>query len=118
AFMGATYYLIPLIFRKQVAFWPLAKIQPYVFAGGMLVFTIAMTFAGTFGVPRRHWDITFSNTAFDLQYSPAVDLVLGIMAVGGLIAALGGFMYVLVTVWSVFFGRPFRPETIRTGGQI
>ena len=118
AFMGATYYLIPLIFRKQVAFWPLAKIQPYVFAGGMLVFTIAMTFAGTFGVPRRHWDITFSNTAFDLQYSPAVDLVLGIMAVGGLIAALGGFMYVLVTVWSVFFGRPFRPETIQTGGQI
>jgi cytochrome c oxidase subunit 1 len=117
AFMGATYYLLPLIFRKQVAFWPLAKIQPYVFALGMLIFTIAMTFAGTFGVPRRHWDITFSNTTFDLQYSPAVDLVIGIMAVGGLIAALGGFMYVLVTVWSVFFGRRFELVTAGAGGM-
>jgi cytochrome c oxidase subunit 1 len=116
AFMGATYYLIPLIFRKQVAFWPLAKIQPYVFAFGMLVFTMAMTFAGTFGVPRRHWDITFSNTTFDLQYSPAVDLIIGVMAVGGLIAALGGVMYVLVTVWSVFFGRRFELATAGGGG--
>ena len=36
AFMGATYYLIPLIFQKKVAFWKLAQIQPYLFAGGML----------------------------------------------------------------------------------
>jgi cytochrome c oxidase subunit 1 len=118
AFMGATYYLLPLIFRKQVAFWSLAKIQPYVFAVGMLIFTMAMTFAGTFGVPRRHWDITFSNTAFDLQYSPAVDLVLGVMAVGGLIAAVGGVMYILITVWSVFLGRPFELESTVTRGRI
>jgi len=116
AFMGVTYYLLPLIFRKEVAFWPLAKIQPYVFAIGMLVFSVAMTFAGTFGVPRRHWDITFSGATFDLQYSPAVDLVIGVMAVGGLLAALGGFMYVLITVWSVFFGRPFEMEPT-TGGE-
>jgi cytochrome c oxidase subunit I len=61
AFMGLTYYVIPLIFRKKVAFWPLAKIQPYLFAGGMLIFSMAMTFAGTFAVPRRHWDITFQR---------------------------------------------------------
>ena len=106
AFMGLTYYLIPLIFRKQVAFWPLAKIQPYLFAGGMLVFSMAMTFAGTFAVPRRHWDITFSNAPFDLQFSPTVDLLIGIMAIGGLVAAVGGAIYILVTVWSVFFGKP------------
>ncbi|MDX1624286.1 MAG: cbb3-type cytochrome c oxidase subunit I [Gemmatimonadota bacterium] len=118
AFMGVTYYVIPLIFRKKVAFWSLAKIQPYVFAAGMLIFTMAMTFAGTFGVPRRHWDITFANAPFDLQFSPAVDLVLGVMAVGGLIAAVGGLIYILVTVWSVFFGRPFEAEpTPATGGE-
>jgi cytochrome c oxidase subunit 1 len=110
AFMGVTYYLIPLIFRKQVAFYPLAKIQPYIFAVGMLVFTMAMTFAGTFAVPRRHWDITFANAPFDLQFSPAVDLVMGTMAVGGLIAALGGLIYILITVWSVFFGKPLAAE--------
>lgn len=111
AFMGLTYYVIPLFFRKQVAFWPLAKIQPYLFAIGMLIFSMAMTFAGTFGVPRRHWDITFSHAPFDLQFHPAVDLVTGVMGVGGLIAALGGTFYILITVWSVFFGRP-----IETGG--
>lgn len=105
AFMGVTYYVIPLIFRKKVAFWSLAKIQPYLFAGGMLIFSMAMTFAGTFAVPRRHWDITFQNAPFDVQFSPAVDLLLGIMAVGGIVAALGGGIYILVTVWSVFFGE-------------
>ncbi len=109
AFMGVTYYVIPLIFRKQVAFWPLAKIQPYLFAGGMLVFSMAMTFAGTFGIPRRHWDVTFSGAPFDVQYSPAVDLVVGLMAVAGLLAIVGGGIYILVTVWSVFFGKPL-PE--------
>jgi cytochrome c oxidase subunit 1 len=114
AFMGATYYLIPLIFRKKVAFWPLAKIQPYLFAIGMLVFSMSMTFAGSFGVPRRHWDISFASAPFDVQFSPAVDLLLGIMAVGGLTAALGGGIYILVTVWSVFFGEPL-PETLTPG---
>ena len=73
AFMGATYYLIPLIFQRKVAFWPLAKIQPYLFAGGMLIFTLSMTFAGSFGVPRRHWDISFSQAPFDVQFNPIVD---------------------------------------------
>lgn len=109
AFMGATYYLIPLIFRKQVSFWKLAQIQPYLFAGGMLVFSMSMTFAGSFGVPRRHWDISFTNAPFDVQFSPTVDLMLGIMALGGLVAALGGGLYILVTVASVFFGKPM-PE--------
>src|SRR5690606_18971022 len=75
AFMGLTYYVIPLIFRRQIAFWPLARIQPYLFAGGMLIFVIAMTLAGNFGVPRRSWDITFTNAPFDYQFSPVVDLM-------------------------------------------
>jgi cytochrome c oxidase subunit I len=106
AFMGVTYYVIPLIFRKKVAFWPLAVIQPYLFAGGMLIFSVAMSFAGYFGVPRRTWDITFTNAPFDYQFSPVADVMLGITAVGGLIAALGGAFYIIITVWSVFFGQP------------
>jgi cytochrome c oxidase subunit 1 len=106
AFMGLTYYLIPLVFRKQIAFYPLVKWQPYLFAGGMVIFSIGMTFAGTFGVPRRHWDITFSNAPFNLEFLPAVDLLIAIMAIGGLIAAVAGGIFILSTVWSVFLGRP------------
>ncbi len=106
AFMGVTYYVIPLIFRKRVAFYSMARWQPYVFSGGMLVFSLALTFAGTFGAPRRHYDITFAGAPFGVEYSPAVNLMLAIAALGGLIAALGGGMYILITVWSVFFGKP------------
>ena len=107
AFMGLTYYLIPLIFRKKVAFWRLAQVQPYLFAGGMLIFSIFMSFSGGFGVPRRHWDITFTGAPFEQAFHPAVDALMGIMALGGLIAAVGGGLYILITVWSVFFGEPF-----------
>ncbi len=111
AFMGVTYYVVPLIFRRKIAFWGLARWQPYLFAIGMTIFSIAMTFAGTFGVPRRTWDISYVQAPFDIQFTPAVDLMLGVMAVGGLIAALGGGIYILVTVWSVFFGEKM-PDTL------
>ena len=102
--------MIPLIFRKKVAFWRLAQIQPYLFAGGMLIFSIFMTFAGGFGVPRRHWDISFSGAPFEQAFHPAVDVLMAIMALGGLLAAIGGGIYILVTVWSVFFGKPFTAD--------
>jgi cytochrome c oxidase subunit I len=106
AFMGATYYLIPMIFRKRVAFWPMARWQPYIFAGGMFIFTVSMTGAGYFGVPRRHWDITFSQAAYTVPFNPVVDLLLALMAVGGLLAATGAFMFIAIAVKSVFLGRP------------
>ena len=106
AFMGATYYLLPLVFRRKVAFWGFAKIQPYLFALGMLIFTISMTFAGSFGVPRRHWDISFSQAPFDVPFDPAVDLILAIMAIGGLMAATAALGFVAIAVKSVFFGEP------------
>jgi cytochrome c oxidase subunit 1 len=113
AFMGVTYYVIPLIFRKQVAFWPLVRLQPYVFAAGMALFSSAMMFAGTFGVPRRHYDISFADAPFDVQLSPAVDLIIGAMAIGGLLASVGGAIYIIATVWSVFFGKPL-PAQVTT----
>jgi cytochrome c oxidase subunit 1 len=72
----------------------------------MFIFSIAMMFAGTYGVPRRHWDITFANAPFDLQFSPTVDVLMAFTAIGGLLAAVGGAIYIVVTVWSVFLGKP------------
>jgi cytochrome c oxidase subunit I len=118
AFMGATYYLIPLIFQKKVALWPLAKIQPYLFAGGMLIFTLSMTFAGSFGVPRRHWDISFSQAPFDVQFNPIVDAILAVVALGGIMAATGAFAFIAIAVISVFFGEPLGeiPKGVVTAG--
>ena len=105
AFMGATYYLIPLIFRKKVAFWKLAKAQPWMFTFGMLMVEFGMTFAGSFGVPRRHWDISFAQAAFDVPFNPAVDLFLAMMGIGGILAVTGALSFILIAVTSVFLGE-------------
>jgi cytochrome c oxidase subunit 1 len=109
AFMAVTYYVLPLVFRKRVAFWPLARIQPYLFGIGVVVLGMSMIFQGIFGVPRRHWDITFANAPFPVEYHPAVHLFQATMGLGGLLAVAGGLSYVLIAVVSVFFGRPFHP---------
>jgi len=111
AFMGITYYVIPLIFRKRVAFYALARWQPYIFSAGMLVFSMALTFAGTFGAPRRHYDMTFAGAPFTLQFSPVVDVMMALAAIGGLTAAVGGGIYILITVWSVFLGKPLGDDS-------
>ena len=63
AFMALTYFLIPVLFRRQVAFAGLAKWQPYLFGLGMPLFSLTMMGAGTLGVERRHWDMAFTNSA-------------------------------------------------------
>jgi cytochrome c oxidase subunit I len=107
AFMAITYYVLPLIFRKRVAFWGLAKIQPYIFGLGIVILSMSMIFQGIFGVPRRHWDVSFSNAPFQVEYHPAVQLFQATMGLGGLLAIAGGLAYIIIAVITVFFGRPF-----------
>lgn len=113
AFMGLTYYLIPLIFRKQVAFMALARVQPYFFGAGICLLGTGMIIAGMFGVPRRHYDISFTNAAFPFSFPPAVDAFLAVMALGGALAFVGGVIYILVTVVSVFLGKPLTEESLK-----
>lgn len=110
AFMGLTYYLLPVVFQKRVAFWPLARLQPYVFAGGITLMSMSMTFSGIFGVPRRHYDITFQKARFAVEYPAIVDLFLAGIGIGGMIAALGGLIYIGIAVVSVFFGKTIKDE--------
>jgi cytochrome c oxidase subunit I len=114
AFMGVTYYLLPLIFQRKVAFWGFAKWQPYLFSLGVLLLSMGMTFAGSFGVPRRHWDNSFQGAMFDVEMSPAVDLVLAIMGIGGILAVLAAFGFIAIAVKSVFFGEPIGTITVGT----
>jgi cytochrome c oxidase subunit 1 len=108
AFMGATYYLIPLIFRKKIALFGLAKLQPWVFGLGVAVLAVSMYILGAFGVPRRHYDITFSGGPFTYTFNPATDFFWVLFALGGITAVIGALMWILIVVLSVFFGEPVR----------
>ena len=105
AFMGLTYYLIPLIFRRELKLKSLATWQPYVFGFGMLFVSVGMIGSGLQGVPRRHWDITFTNAPISVTLPGATQITLAIMGVGALIAIVGGIMYLLVVLASVFTGK-------------
>lgn len=117
AFMGVTYYLLPLIFRRRVAFYRLAQIQPYLFGVGITVMGLAMTYAGTFGVPRRHWDISFTKSLFKLELPPIVDVFMAGTAIGGIMAFVGGMAFVIIAVVSVFFTKPLSDEDLRSGAS-
>jgi cytochrome c oxidase subunit 1 len=108
AFMGVTYYLIPLIFRKKIALFGLAKLQPWVFGLGIAVLAVSMYILGAFGVPRRHYDITFSGGPFTYTFNPATDFFWVLFALGGITAVIGALMWILIVVLSVFFGEPVR----------
>jgi cytochrome c oxidase subunit 1 len=105
AFMAVTYLVIPLIFRREIKFKKLAQVQPWLFGIGVTGNAMFMMGAGTLGVARRHWDITFADAAVGFDYPPAAMLMMTMNGLSAILAALGGVLYILVTVGSVFFGR-------------
>ena len=120
AFMGLTYFLIPVLFRRELAFPTLAKYQPYVFGLAMSGVALFLMGAGTLGVPRRHWDMGFAGNAFPYEFPGAAWLMMALAGISGVIAIIGGGMYLLITVWSVFLGKRiqtpgFQPVRARDG---
>jgi cytochrome c oxidase subunit 1 len=111
AFMSLTYFLIPVLFRRQVVFPVLAKWQPYLFGFGMAVFTLVMMGAGTLGVQRRHWDMTFTDSLLSFDYPASAYTLMGILGVSGLASIVGGAVFILITVLSVFFGKRVGSES-------
>ena len=99
AFMAITYYVIPLVFRRDFI-WPrLARLQPWLFGVGILLVSFGMSFAGSLGVARRSYDIEAAGI-----YGPAAHLFLGVMGVGAIIAVTGLFAYVVLCVGTILFG--------------
>ena len=111
AFMALTYFLIPTLFRRQVVMPGLAKWQPYLFGIGMMVFTLSMMGAGTLGVQRRHWDMAFTNATIGFDYPASAYTLMGIVGISGVVAVVGGAIFVLITVLSVFFGKRVESES-------
>lgn len=105
AFMGATYYFIPVFFRRELFTPIIAKLQPYVYGIGIATLSISMMAAGSFGVPRRHWDYNFTDAPFGYQFDSTVDIFMSLVGVGGVIAVVGGAMFIWVVLGSVFAGK-------------
>jgi cytochrome c oxidase subunit 1 len=105
AFMAITYYLVPLVFRREIMFMKLARLQPYLFGIGVAGISVFMMGAGTLGVSRRHWDMQFADAILPFDYPSAAFLMMGLNGMFAVLAAVGGIAFIVVVVGSVFFGR-------------
>jgi cytochrome c oxidase subunit 1 len=106
AFMALTYWLVPVIFRRELIWKRLASWQPYMFGFGMCGVSLFLMGAGTLGVPRRHWDISFSMTGGVVHEFPAAaNTLLALNGLSVIMAVAGGAAFCLIIVGSLLFGR-------------
>ncbi len=105
AFMAGTYLIVPLIFQREIVFKRLAQWQPYLFGIGVAGISLFMMGAGTLGIPRRHWDITFSDAAIGYEFSPAAILMMTLNGLSAIMAAIGGLSFIVIVVGSILFGK-------------
>ena len=105
SFMALTYFLIPVLFKREIINPTLAKWQPYLFGLSMYFFCLVMMGAGTLGVSRRHWDMAFSGAALAYEWPGAAYLMMGLVGIAGIAAITGGAIYIYLTVGSLLWGK-------------
>ncbi|MCC6209684.1 MAG: cbb3-type cytochrome c oxidase subunit I [Burkholderiales bacterium] len=105
SFMALTYFLIPALFRRELINPGLAQWQPYLFGLSMYFFCLVMMGAGTLGVSRRHWDMAFSGAALAYEWPGAAYLMMALVGISGVVAIVGGAIYIYLTVGSLLWGR-------------
>lgn len=91
AFMGLTYYLLPRLgFRSAVS--RAARMQPWIYGGGQMMHILGLAWSGGYGVQRKT-----AGTAQGLENLPEI-AGMAMMGLGGLIAIIGGLIFVVVTI--------------------
>ena len=105
AFMALTYWLVPVLFRRDVMFPAIAKWQPYIFGIGMSGVSLFLMGAGTLGVPRRHWDMTMANAALPYEFPETAFTMMGLAGMSVVLAVIGGGLFVGLIVLSILFGK-------------
>jgi cytochrome c oxidase subunit 1 len=93
-FMGATYWLLPRLTGRAIAFPAVAAVQPWLWFVGMQCFSIPSHIAGLLGMPRRVYTGAFQGVEAAQAWVPLVNL----SAVGGVILFVSAMAYVGVVV--------------------
>ncbi len=89
AFMGLTYVLLPQLGFGEVR-GRMARWQPYVYGGGQLIHVLGLAWSGGYGVQRKVAGAEQALTTLPQKIG------MGMMGLGGVIAVIGGIMFVLV----------------------
>jgi hypothetical protein len=93
AFMGYAYLMLPRFGYKPAAQTKLAYWQPIVYGVGQIMHVSGLAYSGGYGVLRK--------TVGTAELAPNVKAALGFMGLGGLLAIIGGLMFVIVVAKSI-----------------
>ncbi len=107
-FMGAAYWLMPKLTGRELELTLLARIQPYLWFMGMLMFSIANHLTGLAGMPRRIYQFDYGGSAIADQWVAGT----GISAVGGLFLYASSLCFIAVMVGTGLAGKKMTPEPI------
>jgi len=101
ALMGVAYLLLPVLGfappARRLATW-----QPYIYGGGQLLHITGLVWSGGYGVQRK-------VAGGEQVLRSAQEIAgMGVMGVGGLIAIVGGMLFVFVMLQAIVRGRAAR----------
>ncbi|MFY9974136.1 MAG: cbb3-type cytochrome c oxidase subunit I [Chromatiaceae bacterium] len=91
ALMGLTYHLLPRLGFGTPS-GRTARVQPWIYGGGQLLHIGGLALSGALGIQRKT-----AGAAQGLD-SLAAKLSMGVMGIGGLLAVIGGILFVLVVI--------------------
>jgi cytochrome c oxidase subunit 1 len=91
AFMGVVYYLLPQL-GYPIRHRRLLYLQPYLLAGGQLLHITGLAMSGGYGVQRK---VAGAEQALDGFHQT---LGMGLMGMGGLLAAIGGLIFLIIAI--------------------
>ncbi len=94
AFMGLSYVLLPRLGFRPVS-GRMANWQPWVYGGGQLMHVLGLAWSGGYGVQRK------VAGAEQMLVSLPQKIGMGFMGLGGVIAIVGGVLFVIVCLKSM-----------------
>ena len=98
-FIGATYWLLPRISGRDLRMIGLARIQPYLWFAGMLLFSTSYHIAGLRGLPRRIFSASLTG---DYRQWHGLSVA---AAIGAVLLFTSALSYVTVVVATWLAGR-------------
>ncbi len=106
ALMGYAYVLLPRFGYAPVAHTRLAFWQPIIYGVGQLLHIGGLAYSGGYGVLRK------TPAGESIALAPDVKAALGVMGMGGLLAIIGGLLFVVVMA-RAFFSAQGNRDSIR-----
>jgi len=107
-FMGTAYWLLPRLTGRELELGLLAKVQPYLWFIGMVLFSISNHITGLMGMPRRIYDASYGGAAAAQAWRGLTD----VSAVGGLFLFTSAGFFMLVMLGTGLAGKKREPEPI------